>query len=54
MKFNFSLLLYCTAESEDQNSVTAPEKPPEPQYTEVQTRQADPDRGETSSDYYYY
>ncbi|XP_037649344.1 platelet endothelial cell adhesion molecule isoform X3 [Sebastes umbrosus] len=31
-------------ESEDQNSVTAPEKPPEPQYTEVQTRHADPDR----------
>ncbi|XP_029294159.1 platelet endothelial cell adhesion molecule isoform X2 [Cottoperca gobio] len=31
-------------ESEDQSSVTAPEKPPEPQYTEVQTRQADPTR----------
>ncbi|XP_033501827.1 platelet endothelial cell adhesion molecule isoform X1 [Epinephelus lanceolatus] len=32
------------SESDDQNSVTAPEKPPEPQYTEVQTRQADPNR----------
>ncbi|XP_068584104.1 platelet endothelial cell adhesion molecule isoform X2 [Cebidichthys violaceus] len=32
------------SESEDQNSVTAPEKPPEPQYTDVQTRQADPNR----------
>ncbi|XP_070779292.1 platelet endothelial cell adhesion molecule isoform X2 [Enoplosus armatus] len=31
------------SESDDQNSVTSPEKP-EPQYTEVQTRQADPNR----------
>ncbi|KAA8584925.1 hypothetical protein FQN60_003619 [Etheostoma spectabile] len=33
-----------TADSEDQNSVTAPEKPPETEYTEVQTREADPNR----------
>ncbi|XP_031718065.1 platelet endothelial cell adhesion molecule isoform X2 [Anarrhichthys ocellatus] len=32
------------SESEDQNSMSAPEKPPEPQYTDVQTRQADPNR----------
>ncbi|KAM6913792.1 platelet endothelial cell adhesion molecule [Lycodopsis pacificus] len=32
------------SESEDQNSVSAPEKPPEPQYTDLQTRQADPNR----------
>ncbi|XP_068606119.1 platelet endothelial cell adhesion molecule [Brachionichthys hirsutus] len=31
------------SESDDQNSVTSPEKP-EPQYTEVQTKQADPNR----------
>ncbi|KAM8845099.1 platelet endothelial cell adhesion molecule isoform 2-T2 [Spinachia spinachia] len=32
------------SESEDQNSVTAPEKPPEPQRAEAQTRQAEPNR----------
>ncbi|TDH02724.1 hypothetical protein EPR50_G00155680 [Perca flavescens] len=32
------------SDSEDQNSVTAPENPPETQYTEVQTREADPNR----------
>ncbi|XP_053194392.1 platelet endothelial cell adhesion molecule [Scomber japonicus] len=31
------------SESDDQNSVTSPENP-EPQYTEVETRRADPDR----------
>lgn len=39
------LTLYCAAESDDQNSVISPENQ-EPQYTEVQTRQADPNRGE--------
>ncbi|KAK5856510.1 hypothetical protein PBY51_008099 [Eleginops maclovinus] len=32
------------SESEDQSIVTAPEKLPEPRYTEVQPRQTDPDR----------
>ncbi|KAI4822844.1 hypothetical protein KUCAC02_008369 [Chaenocephalus aceratus] len=32
------------SESEDQSSVTAPEKPQEPRYTEVQPIQADPNR----------
>ncbi|XP_034749204.1 platelet endothelial cell adhesion molecule isoform X1 [Etheostoma cragini] len=32
------------SDSEDQNSVTAPEKQPETEYTEVQTREADPNR----------
>ena len=45
MKFNF--ILYCAPESDDQHSVTAPENP-EPRYTEVQTRQVDPNRGETA------
>jgi len=52
LRFNFSLLLCCTAESEDQSSVTAPEKPPEPEYTEVQIRPADPNRGVTASELY--
>lgn len=37
-------------DSDDQNSVTSPEKP-EPQETEVQPKQADPNRGETASDF---
>lgn len=52
------MLLYCTAESDDQNSVSAPEKPPEytdtPRYTEVPTRQADPNKGETDFLKYYW
>lgn len=44
-------VLGCTADSEDQNSVTAPEKPAEPQYAEVQIRQADPSPGQTDPIY---
>ncbi|XP_068435497.1 platelet endothelial cell adhesion molecule isoform X2 [Clinocottus analis] len=40
------------SESEDQNSVTAPEKPPEPQYAEVQTRPADPSRAPVKKENY--
>lgn len=40
-------------ESDDQNSLTSPENP-EPQYTEVQTRQADPSRGEAASELSYF
>lgn len=50
IKCNQCLLLYCPAESDDQNSVASPEKL-EPQYTEVQTKQADPNRGELASDF---
>lgn len=41
-----------TAESDDQHSVTSPEQP-EPQYTEVQIRKVNPDRGEAPGDYYF-
>lgn len=44
------LLLCCTAESDDQNSVTSPDKA-EPQYTEVQIRQADSNKGKTTADF---
>lgn len=33
--------MFCAADSDDQNSVAAAE----PEYTEVQTREADPKRG---------
>lgn len=46
------LALHCTAESDDQLSVTSPEKP-EPQYTELQIRQVNPDRGEAPRDFYF-
>lgn len=43
----------CIAESDDQHSVASPEKP-EPQYTEVQIRQADPDRGNAPRDLVFF
>lgn len=44
----FLLMLFCAAESDDQNSVAAAE----PQYTEVQTEPADPNSGRTHTAYF--
>lgn len=41
------------AESDDQHSVASSEKQ-EPQYTEVQIRQADPSRGDDPRNFYYF